>query len=86
MLGDLTKIDFGQILSKSFFISGNTEIFYKAKTCTKLFLDNFLIVYIVYKLKCLLVVVIVSFVYADVFRANEMLQSRNHTALTGLQA
>ena len=44
MLGDLTKIDFGQILSKSFFISGNTEIFYKAKTCKKAFLDNLLIV------------------------------------------
>ncbi|KAL9979712.1 hypothetical protein ACROYT_G017414 [Oculina patagonica] len=32
MLGDLRKIDFGQILSKSFFISGNSEIFHKAKT------------------------------------------------------
>lgn len=33
MLSDLRKIDFGQILSKSFFISGNSEIFHKAKTC-----------------------------------------------------
>lgn len=33
MLGDVRKIDFGQILSKSFFISGNVEIFHKVKTC-----------------------------------------------------
>ena len=33
MLGDLTKIDFAQILSKSVFISGNAEVVHKAKTC-----------------------------------------------------
>ena len=33
MLSDLKKIDFGQILSKAFFISGNSETFYKAKIC-----------------------------------------------------
>ncbi|XP_029181624.2 DNA-binding protein RFX6-like isoform X1 [Acropora millepora] len=32
MLGDLTKIDFDQILSKSVFISGNSEVVHKAKT------------------------------------------------------
>lgn len=32
MLGDLTKIDFAQILSKSVFISGNAEVVHKAKT------------------------------------------------------
>ena len=44
MLGDLRKIDFDQILSKSFFIIENTEIFYKTKTC------KFLSVYLLFAL------------------------------------
>ena len=42
MLGDLRKIDFVQILSKCFFISGNAEIFHKVKTCKQLFARYFL--------------------------------------------
>ena len=33
MLNDLSKIDFSEILSKSFFISENKGIFIKTKTC-----------------------------------------------------
>ena len=37
MLGDLRKIEFDQILSKSFFIIENMEIFHKTKTCKLIF-------------------------------------------------
>lgn len=37
MLGDLRKIEFDQILSKSFFIIENMEVFHKTKTCKLIF-------------------------------------------------